>query len=414
MRNKFVVPGLAIFFALALFLSAWAAPAQAQAGGPSARVGASLVNVDGRIFLFGGSSTSIMGFAPGAKLAAPALRPLYAEMGDLWEFNNENGNFTQIDISGESPAPRYGHAAAAADGKMYIFGGKGAEDRLNDAWVFDPDTHTWKELQPRGKKLEIATGAAAIADGGAIYVLAKNGIFIYEISDNFWAQVEKPPAERSGASIAPIIGGNIFFFGGWDYGLQKKGEETFIFDTATSSWKSIPCTGESLALEYATVVSQGNTIWVIGGLGEGLRGDILQVKIDETLSRCTVEKVASNILDYGRTNASAVLLPGSTESYTRILLFGGDMGGEIVGNPIVIELGEPAPSPTPTETPTQPPAPQSSPIPSETPRSPVGEKPLPPAERKDPFAEMMKFACNPCGSAPALLLLVMMLLAKRR
>jgi hypothetical protein len=111
-----------------------------------------------------------------------------------------------------------------------------------------------------------------------------------------------------------------------------------------------------------------------------------------------------------------VLLPGSTESNPRILLFGGDTGGEIVGNPIVIELGEPAPSPTPTGTPTQLPAPQSSPIPSETPRSPVGEEPsIPEVEVGiSPLERMLKFFCNPGGSAPALLLLVMMLLAKRR
>jgi hypothetical protein len=234
-------------------------------------------------------------------------------------------------------------------------------------------------------------------------------VYAYLISEELVGQVtaDPLPVKLKQPSIGEI-NGRPLIFGGWNGDTQAKNPNAYLF--IDEKWLSIPCTGESLALESATVVSQGNTMWVIGGLGEGLRGDILQVKIDETSPQCAVEKVGSNF-DYARLNASGVLLPGSTEVNPRILLFGGDTGGEIVGNPIVIELGEPAPAPT--ETPTQPPAPQSSPAPSETPRSPVGQEPSIPEVGISPLERMLKFFFNPCGSAPALLLLAL-LLAKRR
>lgn len=379
MRNQFVHLALMIACVLIGLVPSQVLVAQAQAGGPSARVGASLVNVDGRIFLFGGQDSSMSWNGAGGKLAAPALRPLYGQFNDLWEFSEDGCSFSELTPPDPKPAPRHGHAAAAADGKMYVFGGMGADGPLHDAWVYDPASNQWTELNLTGanNKIVFQPGLTVIGGRDELLIVTGDGsVYAYLIAEEFVGRITADPLPVT--LNQPGIGavnGHPLIFGGWDGATQAQNPNAYLF--MDQKWLSIPCTGESLALESATVVSQGNTMWVIGGLDEGRKGDILQVKIDETASRCTVEKVASNILDYGRSNASAVLLPGSTEANPRILLFGGDAGGAIAAEPLVIELGKPTPTSTattaPTATPTPTLAPQSSPIPSETPPDAPGD-----------------------------------------
>lgn len=46
-------------------------------------------------------------------------------------------------LQGKAPLPRAAHAAAQIDGKVFIFGGRHQENRLNDIHRLDLDAMEW-------------------------------------------------------------------------------------------------------------------------------------------------------------------------------------------------------------------------------------------------------------------------------
>ena len=64
------------------------------------------------------------------------------------------------------PTPRFGHAAAALDGKIYIMGGRRSDfdDPLDAVEVYDPQTDTWR-TEPEGTREERFNAAAVTFDG---------------------------------------------------------------------------------------------------------------------------------------------------------------------------------------------------------------------------------------------------------
>ena len=89
---------------------------------PSTRFGHTLVDLNGRVLLFGGR-----GGAP----------PKH--FNDLWEFHEDTGEF--VEVQGANPPPaRFGHSAAVSGGKMYVFFGVGNQGLLSDIYCFDGKT----------------------------------------------------------------------------------------------------------------------------------------------------------------------------------------------------------------------------------------------------------------------------------
>ena len=54
------------------------------------------------------------------------------------------------------PQPRSYHAAAVASGRLYVFGGCGADGRLNELHAYDPATNEWQQL-PASQAVPVRT-----------------------------------------------------------------------------------------------------------------------------------------------------------------------------------------------------------------------------------------------------------------
>lgn len=67
------------------------------------------------------------------------------------------------------PTARSGIAAAVAGGRIYVFGGEGAEGTFVENEAYDPATDTWQAAPPMPTARH-GLGAAAV--GGTIYVTA--------------------------------------------------------------------------------------------------------------------------------------------------------------------------------------------------------------------------------------------------
>lgn len=108
---------------------------------------------------------------------------------DVWVFNAVTMRWTQPVFSSARivngshtdggdweglPSPRSAHAATAANGTVYIFGGHGGFDfslsHLGDIHALDTESWKWKCLRPSGKGPSARSGHKACAVNGSIYI----------------------------------------------------------------------------------------------------------------------------------------------------------------------------------------------------------------------------------------------------
>ena len=119
------------------------------------------------------------------------------------------------------PFPGDHMAAAAAGGKIYVFGGQaegGVKQPLNTAWEYDPAADNWRPLAPMPTA---RTAAAAIGVGGRIYVVGGNtagGLTVstnevYDVAANRWESRAPMPTPRNHPA-AGAVSGKVYVIGG--------------------------------------------------------------------------------------------------------------------------------------------------------------------------------------------------------
>ncbi|NOX45333.1 MAG: hypothetical protein GXO72_06350, partial [Caldiserica bacterium] len=137
MRGRSVLVLLGCVLLAACALAGWRTVETERA--PCPRFGHTLVNVGGRILLFGG-------------LGACSPQLLF---NDLWEYDEPTEEWEELIPETPPPPARKGHAAVAHGGKMYVIAGL-AEERdgrpgfLSDVWAYDPAANAWERVPTRG------------------------------------------------------------------------------------------------------------------------------------------------------------------------------------------------------------------------------------------------------------------------
>ncbi|MEO0377477.1 MAG: kelch repeat-containing protein [Cyanobacteria bacterium P01_A01_bin.17] len=129
----------------------------------------------------------------------------------------------------DAPTARNSHAAAVIDGKMYVVGGRQFTEQENGEYanvnvasleVYDPETENWDTLAP----LPQASGAiAAAAVDGKLYVFGGEQwvpeqtviaeAWVYDPALDQWTSVPDMPTPRHGIA-AGTIGNKIYVIGG--------------------------------------------------------------------------------------------------------------------------------------------------------------------------------------------------------
>lgn len=121
-----------------------------------------------------------------------------------------------------NPLARYEAIGAAANGKLFVFGGY-INNRIQATArvdAYDPAANTWKQL---GDMPEIVTHAGQAVDGRYIFIaggflgdhpgLGTNSVWRYDTTGDRWDRMPSLPAAR-GAGALSRVGTELHYFGG--------------------------------------------------------------------------------------------------------------------------------------------------------------------------------------------------------
>jgi N-acetylneuraminic acid mutarotase len=230
---------------------------------------------------------------------------------------------------GSLPEPAAYAAAAAVDGKIYLFGGWSAVGHLSTINVFDTDTNTISTLDvvlPAG-----AQGIASAAIGSKIYLFGGalppasypgfmrplNTINVFDTNTNTISTLDVvlPTAVLGIASAA--IGSKIYLFGGSDSSNMVSTINVFDANTNTISTLDVVLPTAAYGIASAAI---GNKIYLFGGSSRS--GRLAAIHIFDT------EKHTITTLDTILPKALSRM--ASTVIGDKIYLFGGSDSSSMV------------------------------------------------------------------------------------
>jgi hypothetical protein len=203
------------------------------------------------------------------------------ELNDVWVLDLSSGTWKEITpASGPAPSPRSTHNAVCdpAHGRVLIWSGRRGGTLFNDVWAFDLIAHTWTEFTPEEPRPNIRYGTAAVFD--------------------------------------PLAGHLVTFAGFTD---QGRFQDTWRFDPAASVWTEVTqaITPGRRCLHAASYDARQHRMLIYGGQRAGPLGDLwaLDLNTDTWTELTPADSPAGRSFP-----ASAYDGPNH-----RLLIFGGDL-----------------------------------------------------------------------------------------
>ena len=202
---------------------------------PCARSSHKLSAIAGKAYLFGGEAI--------ARNSIDSTLHVCTDDGDSWKW--------QALLPESAPPARVGHAQAVLGSKLYVFGGRAGvemgESELGDLWAFDADGGSWEELRapnvPSPRSFHAATSA-----NGRLYVFGGCGadgrmadLHAYDAAANRWTALPSPPADvvgRGGATLEAAAGGDALWRAGGFAGHETN--DLLRFDLRAEVWERVP------------------------------------------------------------------------------------------------------------------------------------------------------------------------------
>jgi N-acetylneuraminic acid mutarotase len=181
----------------------------------------------------------------------------------------------------EPPLSRSYHSAAVVNGKIYVMGGAGADNKpVGSVQVYDPATGTWaaRANMPTPRALFGAgvVGGTIYAVGGTTRGLDKLAVVeAYDTARDTWTRKADMPTPRNALSTA-AVDGKVYAIGGWGMDRPEGGWESLdptalatdfstveVYDPGTDTWATRP--DMPTPRSHMTVSAHGAKIYAIGG-----------------------------------------------------------------------------------------------------------------------------------------------------
>jgi N-acetylneuraminic acid mutarotase len=190
-------------------------------------------------------------------------------------------------LCGSVPAARHGHATVAIDGRIYVFGGSSVSGNLNDLVAYDVDTACWINLSPptSGTAPTGRNWPAAAALNGKLYIFGGyngaylNDLHVYDPVAQSWTNLTATstgtaPVARIAASMA-AANGKLYLVGGESSGYRN---DIFTYTPSgnAGAWATVTPTGTGTlpAGAYRSMVLMGDKLYVFGGVGSSYTRDL--------------------------------------------------------------------------------------------------------------------------------------------
>ena len=164
-------------------------------------------------------------------------------LNDLHELNTVTLHWRSLnDVQGRRPPPRANHSSSIIGHNLYIFGGWDGSKRLNDLFNFNIATHIWSQVQvvgespaPRaGMELCNVSEKMFLFGGSGPHAYCFNDLYTFDPSTATWEHCnnmlenEKSPNARAGHSMT-LVDCKLYIIGG-SYG-QDYLKDVYILDT---------------------------------------------------------------------------------------------------------------------------------------------------------------------------------------
>jgi len=170
---------------------------------PEERAAGGVAVVNGRIYVVGGTSSSII--ASQGDLAKTML--VYDIAGRRWS------------TIARGPPPREHLAVTALGGRIYALGGRtaGFDTNLALAEAYNPRTHKWRRLPPlpgkRGGTGAAGVGRRVVSVGGEAPGGTIRAVYAFNVLRGRWSRLPNLPTPRHGLGVA-AVGHRVYVIGG--------------------------------------------------------------------------------------------------------------------------------------------------------------------------------------------------------
>eukprot|EP00735_Rhodelphis_limneticus_P006226 TRINITY_DN18605_c0_g1::TRINITY_DN18605_c0_g1_i1::g.1038::m.1038 TRINITY_DN18605_c0_g1::TRINITY_DN18605_c0_g1_i1::g.1038 ORF type:complete len:549 (+),score=27.81,sp/P87061/TEA1_SCHPO/32.26/1e-30,sp/P87061/TEA1_SCHPO/30.28/3e-25,Kelch_4/PF13418.1/9e-06,Kelch_4/PF13418.1/2.3e-06,Kelch_4/PF13418.1/3.3e-10,Kelch_4/PF13418.1/3.8e-10,Kelch_4/PF13418.1/8e-05,Kelch_3/PF13415.1/71,Kelch_3/PF13415.1/1.1e-06,Kelch_3/PF13415.1/1.3,Kelch_3/PF13415.1/3.5e-08,Kelch_3/PF13415.1/4.4e-06,Kelch_3/PF13415.1/0.0013 len=205
---------------------------------PIARAGHSAVNIDEKIYMFGGRTEE-------------------GRSDELFYLDCTSDPVTWVwpNPTGARPATRTRHSAVVWRDKMYIFGGRSGLhllgfENFNDLFEYDPETNHWSAVHPLGEVPTQRAGHTAIVDhatdtmytfGGSYDGMRYyNDTYAYHFPTQTWRRLDTQgiaPVPRD-SHVAFLFGGGMYIYGGETLSRTVR-HDLFRLDLNSYQWVQV-------------------------------------------------------------------------------------------------------------------------------------------------------------------------------
>ncbi|EFP93285.2 uncharacterized protein PGTG_19332 [Puccinia graminis f. sp. tritici CRL 75-36-700-3] len=215
----------------------------------------SATHLDGRIFIFGGGDG-----------------PNYFDV--LYYLDTISLTWTKPKVKGILPSTRRAHATVLYGTQLIIFGGGNGSRALNDVHALDLSDLTnleWRELAIKGRSplnrgyhSANLVGSKCIIFGGSDGGECFSDIFILDLENLMWIQVEVECPIARLAHTSTQVGSYLFVIGGHDG--EDYTSEVKLFNLVTLQWEPRIVRGQlPPRIGYHTATLHDSRLIIIGG-----------------------------------------------------------------------------------------------------------------------------------------------------
>lgn len=227
-------------------------------GGPPAHYGHSMVKIGNMVYVYGGVSNNILS--------------------DLWQYDESTAAWTELTPS-NPPLGRKFHAAAAFNGKMYIFAGETETTGINsEIWEYDPQTNSWQQMNSGVSQVpsmrvhhRATSGPNKIWITGGSFSETFDEIWNYDVTTQQWEKGTSFSSARYGHAAAYDNGNIIIHGGAHDTGFIN---DMLSYSISTQQWSNVQVQGASPRdshypqnIKFAAHAWEANLslLWIAGG-----------------------------------------------------------------------------------------------------------------------------------------------------